>query len=251
MQQTFMDRVKEINNSNKMSAVKKGQKAKLGPKKMPASMVEVTTKFKKDYPKRDLEVLWAALLKCYGTQALAEEAVRQNSQILNPSYTFCNTMLMSKEVLVGMMGEEEAMEVMMKNPAVLQCGPSLDTLGPDEIKGFANLRSFFNNLIPSDLVGPAIALLISFLLFPVFAVNNEALADSEITNIVKPIVGILFAVAIEGSRILIVGSIVKGKLSGDERLAQAAEAEARRMGKGKANGGKSFGEPGKKQWLGF
>ena len=43
-----------------------------------------------------------------------------------------------------MMGKEEAVEVMCLNPAVLQCGPSLDTLGPDEIKGFANLRSFFN-----------------------------------------------------------------------------------------------------------
>ena len=34
-------------------------------------------------------------------------------------------------------GKEEALDVILKNPAVLQCGPSLDTLGPDEIKGFA------------------------------------------------------------------------------------------------------------------
>lgn len=148
-------------------------------------------------------------------------------------------MLSSRDVLFDMMGKEEALEVMLKNPAVLQCGPSLDTLGPDEIKGFANLRNFFNNLIPSNLQGPAIALTLLFVTFPIFAVNNPYLADSDLTNLVKPIVGILFAIAIEGSRLLIVGTIVKGKMSGDERLKKAEEAEARRMGKTLPGGGKS------------
>jgi len=60
--------------------------------------------------------------------------VLENPQILNPSYSFCNTMLASKDVLFTMLGKEDALDVMLKNPAVLQCGPSLDTLGPDEIK---------------------------------------------------------------------------------------------------------------------
>lgn len=43
-------------------------------------------------------------------------------QILNPFYSFCNTLLASKGVLFEMMGKEGALEVMLKNPAVLQCG---------------------------------------------------------------------------------------------------------------------------------
>ena len=41
------------------------------------------------------------------------QAVIANKQILNPSYTFCNTMLASKDVLFGMMTKEEAMEVLL------------------------------------------------------------------------------------------------------------------------------------------
>ena len=128
------------------------------------------------------------------------------------------------------MGKEEAMEVMLKNPAVLQCGPSLDTLGPDEIKGFANIRAL-GNRIPDSARGVAISAFFAFLLFPVIASNNPALQDSPLLQLSKPIVGTIFAILIEGSRIIIVGTILKGKVSGDERLAMAAENEARRMGK--------------------
>ena len=54
--------------------------------------MEVAANFRKTYPTKDLELLWGALIKCYGTPALAEQAVFENPQILNPSYTFCNTM---------------------------------------------------------------------------------------------------------------------------------------------------------------
>ena len=47
-----------------------------------------------------------------------------------------------------MMSEEEALEVMLLNPAVLQCGPSLDLLGASEIRNFARLRSAGNALVP-------------------------------------------------------------------------------------------------------
>merc|ERR1711924_451999 len=143
---------------------------------------------------KELEVLWA-LLKCYGTQPLAEQAARDNPQFLNPSYSFCNTMLASQEVLVDMMGKEEVLEVMCKNPAVLQCGPSLDTLGPDEIKGFANIRSL-GNKIPDSLRGVALISLLLFTTFPILVQNNEMLKDSWILNLSKPLVGTLFAVLI-------------------------------------------------------
>jgi len=234
MQQgSFMGKVKQLNEMNKAKVVKK-ERPKVGGKRLPPSMVEVTSRFKKQYEKKDLEVLWGALLKIYGSAPLAEQAVKENPQILNPSYSFCNTMLASNEVLVDMMGKEDALDVMLKNPAVLQCGPSLDTLGPDEIKGFANLRSLGNRLFPEEVRGYALTLLILFCLFPVLGTNSEVFKDSPLLNIAKPLVGILFAVVIEGSRIVIVGSIVKAKVAGDEKSKQAVEkakaAERRRMG---------------------
>ena len=119
-------------NSMKMTTVKKGAKPKLRPRKLPPAMLEVTGKFKKQYAKQDIEVcaatliyafpatkpapkhtpnphqvLWAALLKIYGSQQVAEQAARDNPQILNPSYSFCNTMLASADVLNNMMSKEE------------------------------------------------------------------------------------------------------------------------------------------------
>ena len=61
-------------------------------------LIEVAANFRKTYPTKDLELLWGALIKCYGTPALAEQAVFENPQILNPSYTFCNTMVDSQEL---------------------------------------------------------------------------------------------------------------------------------------------------------
>ena len=86
---------KSINEANKMTVVKKGQKPLLRGQKLTPAALEVTSRFKKEYPAKELEVLWAALLKCYGSRELAEEAARTNPQILNPSYSFCNTMLSS------------------------------------------------------------------------------------------------------------------------------------------------------------
>jgi hypothetical protein len=228
---SFADRVKSLNEANKMKSVKKNQRPKASPKRLPPAMLEVAANFRKTYPTKDLELLWGALIKCYGTPARAEQAVFENPQILNPSYTFCNTMIDSKEILFEMMGKDEALDVMLKNPAVLQCGPSLDTLGPDEIKGFANIRSL-GNKIPESARFVALVLLFSFVLFPIAATNSPELQGSAITQAAKIGNGILFAILVEGTRIIIVGTIIKGKLSGDERLAKAEENERRRMGKG-------------------
>jgi len=235
-QKSFLGKIGELNSMNKMASVKKGEKPKLRGKRLTPAMLELTGTFKKTYPAKDLEVLWAALLKVYGSAELAEQAARDNPQILNPSYSFCNTMLASADVLVNMMGREEALEVMSKNPAVLQCGPSLDTLGPDEIKGFANIRAL-GNRIPTSVRGAALTALILFALSPVAAQNNPALQDSPLLSLSKPLVGTLFAVLIEGSRVVIVGSILKSRVAGSERdkaaIERAQTSERRRMGKGR------------------
>ena len=103
-----------INTANKMKMTKVGAKPKVRGRKLPAEVLEITkTKFKKEYPMKDLEQLWGALLACYGTEALAIQAGKDNWQMINPSYSFCNTMLASRDVLVDMMGKEEALEVML------------------------------------------------------------------------------------------------------------------------------------------
>ena len=215
---------------------KVGEKPKVRGRKLPPAAIEVTKRFKKEYPKKDLEQLWGALLACYGTEELALQAVKDNYQILNPSYSFCNTMLSSRDVLVDMMGKEDALEVMCLNPAVLQCGPSLDTLGPDEIKGFANIRAL-GKKIPENFVGPAVALTIALVASPLVIQNDPTgVLQDTVGVVVRPLVGILFAVAIEGSRLAIVGTIVKAKVAGDEKAKAAIEKaqanERRRMGKG-------------------
>ena len=140
----------KLNTMNKMRTVSR-EKPKARPARLPPDMVEVTNNFRKQYERRDLEILWGALLKVrlctrapwsalrnppaclrltpppsatvckvYGNKERASQAVLENPQILNPSYTFCNTMLASRDVLFDMMGKDEAMEIMLKNPAVLQ-----------------------------------------------------------------------------------------------------------------------------------
>ena len=104
----LQDSIKGLNTMNKMATIKKGAKPKLRGKRLPPAMLELTGRFKKEYAAKDLEVLWAALLKIYGSPQLAEQAARDNPQILNPSYSFCNTMLASAEVLENMMSREEA-----------------------------------------------------------------------------------------------------------------------------------------------
>jgi len=276
----FFAKVKEINEANKMKMVTKGAPPRVRGKRLPADIVEVTQRFKKEYTRQQLEQLWGALVAAYGSEALAREAVFSNPQIINPSYTFCNTLLLSKDVLFEMMGKEEALDVMLKNPAVLQarltetgrdwlrlaetgrdcresrggqiapdpwhaderfafvsaaqCGPSLDTLGPDEIKGFANIRGLGNKIPESARLG-LISFTIGAALFPVIA-TLLGFEDAASVAFAKPLVGIFFSVLIEGSRIIIVGTIAKAKLAGDERIERAQANTARRMGGKKSTG---------------
>ena len=228
-----------LGGGNKMKVVVRGAKPRVGRKKMPPDVFELTQNFKKEYSRKELDQLWGAMMACYGTEDAARQAAFDNPQIINPSYSFTNTMLDSRDVLLDMMGKEAALEIMLLNPAVLQCGPSLDTLGPDEIKGFANIRSV-SNKIGKRVGNLGIFFLIFVCLSPLVIENTPSLQGGALSNIIKPIVGIIFAVAIEGSRIAIIGTIVKAKASGDERIKKAEENEARRMGKGKPRGGKAL-----------
>jgi len=174
------------------------QRPKVKGVRLTPEVLEVTRTFKKEYPAKELESLWGALLKCYGTKERALAAVRANPQIVNPSYSFPNTILESYAQLLNMMSEDEALEVMGGNPAVLQCGPSLESLGASEIKSFAKLRSLGGS-IPPAVQG---ALLVGFLgaiLFPVLVAQNEALVQTGLLETAEQSFAVLGAPVFVGA----------------------------------------------------
>lgn len=65
----------------KMKTMKRKQPAKVKGVRLTPEVLEVTRTFKKEYPAKELESLWGALLKCYGSKELALAAVRANPQV--------------------------------------------------------------------------------------------------------------------------------------------------------------------------
>ena len=101
--------------------------------------------FAASYKPGEIAALWSALKSCYGNEALARQAVEQNNQVLCPLYASPALLSQSKNALVAILGKEEALEIMQKNPAVLTCGaPGLKASDPDEIRKAANARKFLD-----------------------------------------------------------------------------------------------------------
>jgi hypothetical protein len=146
--------------------------------------------FRKTYKQSDVELLWAALLKCYGSQDLALQAVEADPSVINPSYSFCNTMLASKRALLTLMNEEEAIQVMLQNPSVLQCGPSLEALGAGEIKTFAALRAAVNG-IPTSVSVSFGALFIATLALTLALQHVPEF--SPLMDVTRPLLGTVLA----------------------------------------------------------
>ena len=123
--------------------------------------------------------------------------------MMNPSYSFPNTMLESKRMLREVMSEAEALEVMDKNPAVLQCGPSLDLFGADEIKMIAQMRSVGNLLVPPQVRAPLVALLIATVALTVFERGGDSAELTALVDGLRPLLGLsiggTFAVAVYGA----------------------------------------------------
>jgi hypothetical protein len=104
--------------------------------------------------------------------------------------SFTNTLVESKRVLLTVMSEEEALDVMRLNPAVLQCGPSLDVLGASEIKAIAQFRSLGNTLFPPAVRTPILGALVATILLLVIAQRPGAdPALLEAVDGLRPFVG--------------------------------------------------------------
>ena len=139
--------------------------------------VVVRTRFRKQYPPKDVEALWRELKLAYGSEALAVQAVSQNPTILNPRYTSPPSVVSrSASALVEVLGKQDALDVMLKNPAVLQCGSSLSKQPPDQIRSFASFRQaldMFPDSSPTAFLG-----LFGLLLAVAIAGKNGALPDA-------------------------------------------------------------------------
>ena len=167
--------------------------------KLTPEALAIADGFKKEYAAKEIEFVWGALVKCYGSKDKALTAVKANEQILNPSYSFPNTILESKRMLRQVMSEEEALEVMTLNPAVLQCGPSLDLFGTDEIKMIAQMRSMGNNMVPAPLRPVLVALLVASIVLTVVAQGSDSQELLTLVDTLKPLLGGGIAVAYGGA----------------------------------------------------
>ena len=163
---------------------------------MPPAALDITSRFKKSYDQQKLAALWRALRESYGSEELALQAAQENPQILNPSYSRPERVKASKACLVELMGEEDAIAVMLKNPAVLQCGPALANAQPDEVKSFATIRYVGNRLLPEAARLPVLGLVFLLLSYGVAYTNapGGAGASAEATlGLIKPVLGAFFA----------------------------------------------------------
>ena len=88
------------------------------------------------------------------------------------------------------MNEEEALEVMRLNPAVLQCGPSLEVLGKDEIKSIAMFRSMGNTILPAPVRTAATAVFIGSILFAVLSANSDDAQVAALATTIRPVLGV-------------------------------------------------------------
>lgn len=169
-----------------------------GSSSLPADIVELHSRFyeptererSKGAPARpSIEAvgpLWVAMQKAYGSDALALRAAKQNPQMINPLYTRPSTIADSKAaLLVSLESEEEALTVMLQNPAVLTCGASLATSAADEIKRFAAARAFFDSIPPPASLGALVLLLLAGLAEVGFKDSESALMQQGLSA-VKP-----------------------------------------------------------------
>ena len=116
--------------------------------------------FSSSYKASEISALWTALKKCYGSEALAREAVERQSQVLCPVYASPALLTQSRNALVALLGQEEAIEIMLKNPMVLTCGGrELADSEPDDIRSAANLRFYLDKYVNAG----GLAVLVVFL----------------------------------------------------------------------------------------
>ena len=82
---------------------------------------------------------------------------------------------------------------MCLNPAVLQCGPTLDPLSAAEIKTFAWVRSIGNVAFPPLLRGPVVAAFAASIVFTVLTSGTDVPELVAVRDVLRPALGTILA----------------------------------------------------------
>jgi hypothetical protein len=131
---------------------------------LPADVEAATSWETGTYDQQEVEANWDAVVKAYGSQELAAEAViRLRGSIICPLYASPALIEASLDALKSVIGDEEATEILAKNPAVLTCGDGLRTADPGEIRRLATLRQVLDGIPPSVLLGSIVAASVAIL----------------------------------------------------------------------------------------
>ena len=94
--------------------------------------------------------------------------------------------------------EQEALDIILQNPAILQCGKGLSNQRADEIKSFARMRSFADRVPPSISQGILVLVLSTVLLNIVLSKSDDP-AVLDLLAVLKPAIGATFALAFLGT----------------------------------------------------
>lgn len=117
--------------------------------------------FASSYKPAEISALWGALKSCYGNEAAARAAVEQNDQVLCPVYASPALLKQSYQALVTLVGKQEALEIMAKNPAVLTCGaPGLLASKPNDIRQAAEVRQVLDRAVTAQGFGAFVLLIL-------------------------------------------------------------------------------------------
>lgn len=100
--------------------------------------------------KQEIDAIWLAFERAYGSMEKALAASRKNSQVLLPFINSPATISGANAALVELFGAAGALEIIEKNPGVLACNPSsLRTTPKKDIENAANLVDSIENLPPN------------------------------------------------------------------------------------------------------
>ena len=96
---------------------------------------------------QEIDAIWQAFEKAYGSRSRALAASRRNSQVLLPFINNPRTITGANAALVNIFGKKGALEIIEKNPGVLACDPTaLARTSRQDIENAANLVSSIDNM---------------------------------------------------------------------------------------------------------
>lgn len=103
---------------------------------------------------KEIDAIWSAFERCYGSRERALKASRTNAQVLLPFINTPATITGANRALVELFGKQGALEIISKNPGVLACNPaSLARTPKADIERAANLVSAIDNAPANVRVG--------------------------------------------------------------------------------------------------